>query len=296
MGYGGSAPQPTWPSSRLQVPTYDGSGQGVHPSVVYKPEGWNGYRFWMAFTPFPSGQGAYENPSIVVSQDGLVWEEPAGIVNPISGVPAAGNYADTDLLIHQGTMYCFYVAANGADATAGNGLLVRSSVDGVTWSAATAAIPTPVHYEDFLSPAIVIVPGGFEMFSVKNVQGAQIVQRRTATNLLGPWSNPADVSLTIPGGLRPWHLDVLYEGGRYVMHLCDTVEGNRGGWLASSYDGLNWKVNPNRQGATTWATDVYRSSPVRIGPGHYGLWVGGKAAGNDWRIGFTTIPANAFPA
>lgn len=47
------------------MPTYDGSGQVVHLSVIdfYNEctEGlWCGYRYWMAITPFPYGNDKYE--------------------------------------------------------------------------------------------------------------------------------------------------------------------------------------------------------------------------------------------
>ena len=29
----------------LTIPTYDGANQPVHPSVVYLPDGWNGYKY-----------------------------------------------------------------------------------------------------------------------------------------------------------------------------------------------------------------------------------------------------------
>ena len=68
---------------KLNIPTYDGSGQGVHPDVYYNANGWNGYRYWMAVTPYPGGNAAYENPSIVVSNDNVNWIVPPGLSNPI---------------------------------------------------------------------------------------------------------------------------------------------------------------------------------------------------------------------
>src|SRR5690554_6025065 len=31
------------------LPTEDGSGQTVHPRMVYIPQGWNGYKYWLAY-------------------------------------------------------------------------------------------------------------------------------------------------------------------------------------------------------------------------------------------------------
>ena len=29
----------------------------THPSILYIPEGWNGHKFWLVTTPYPSGTG-----------------------------------------------------------------------------------------------------------------------------------------------------------------------------------------------------------------------------------------------
>ena len=61
----------------LTLSTYDGSGQVVHPSVLDFGQGlvkpgstsWNGYRYWMAITPFPNGNSDHENPCLYASND-----------------------------------------------------------------------------------------------------------------------------------------------------------------------------------------------------------------------------------
>ena len=34
----------------LNIRTYDGFDQPCHPKVLYFEEGWNGHRYWMAYT------------------------------------------------------------------------------------------------------------------------------------------------------------------------------------------------------------------------------------------------------
>lgn len=73
--------------------TYDGSGQVVHPSIVdfkteYNLDNWNGFRYWMAYTPYPYGDDAYENPSIIASNDGQNWVVPSGLKNPLEDIPS----------------------------------------------------------------------------------------------------------------------------------------------------------------------------------------------------------------
>lgn len=79
----------------------------VHPSCQFFPRGWNGWRYWMAFTPYPNANSDYENPSIAVSNDGEEWVLPLGLTNPLVGKPAVGYNADTHLAMSPdgGTMY-----------------------------------------------------------------------------------------------------------------------------------------------------------------------------------------------
>ena len=35
-----------------EIPTYDGSRQATHPDIAYFPDGWHGYKYWMAMTPY----------------------------------------------------------------------------------------------------------------------------------------------------------------------------------------------------------------------------------------------------
>ncbi|WP_407311358.1 hypothetical protein [Desulfosporosinus sp. SB140] len=79
--------------NHIVTPTYDGSGQSVHPSVLdfkteYGISSWGGFRYWMAFTPYPFFNSALENPCILVSKDGLNWITPPGIKNPLSSKPS----------------------------------------------------------------------------------------------------------------------------------------------------------------------------------------------------------------
>ena len=50
--------------SPLTIPTFDGSGQAVHPSVIdlvqmHGVTSWAGYRYWMLMTPYPYADDTY---------------------------------------------------------------------------------------------------------------------------------------------------------------------------------------------------------------------------------------------
>src|SRR4051812_24550095 len=68
--------------SLLSIPTYDGSGQGVHPDILYLDPPLNGKRFMMAFTPYPYYNARLENPSVLLSNNGVDFAEPVPGENP----------------------------------------------------------------------------------------------------------------------------------------------------------------------------------------------------------------------
>ena len=71
--------------TRLNIETYlAGKDQPTHPSIVSFDDEWNGYKYWMAYTPYPEANGEEENPCIAVSNDLYKWETPVGMVNPIA--------------------------------------------------------------------------------------------------------------------------------------------------------------------------------------------------------------------
>ena len=67
----------------IQITDYNGGDIFVHPAVLNIGEQWNGHQYWMAITPYPSGNDDFENPCIYASNDGIVWVVPNGLTNPI---------------------------------------------------------------------------------------------------------------------------------------------------------------------------------------------------------------------
>jgi AbrB family looped-hinge helix DNA binding protein len=87
------------PLTPIELTTYDGSGQVVHPDVLANLGGSGGY--WLAITPYPQGDAEHENPSFYQSGSGsgsgLTWQVPEGLLNPVAK-PAAGHFSDPDLV------------------------------------------------------------------------------------------------------------------------------------------------------------------------------------------------------
>lgn len=57
---------PDYPT--LEIMNYLGNTQNTHPKVLYFKDGWNGYKYWMAYTAYPFADDTAENPCLAVSR------------------------------------------------------------------------------------------------------------------------------------------------------------------------------------------------------------------------------------
>lgn len=281
-------------ASHLVVPTPDGTGQSTHPSVIdMGADGWNGWRYWMAHTPYAAAAVAQENPCIAVSDDGVTWVEPAGIANPVDPFPGGGRYnSDTELAYDPDTdtMWMVWREALG---NSNETIYAASSPDGVTWSAPVELLTTG-HITRALSPSLLrIADGDWRLWCIGyNGQPSTV---RTATNPAGPWSSPTVIALPVPNG-QPWHVDVNYDQGIYRM-LLDV----RDPWYylaLTSGDGINWTARKEIMygRAGRWDAIVYRATMTLHENGDaYRVWYGGTLADlSQWWIGHATVPASLW--
>lgn len=279
-----NVPQP------LVTPTYDGSGQAVHPDVVdfhdITPTGkWNGYRFWMAMTPYPYSASALENPSILVSQDGINWSVPPGLTNPLVDKPPTGWNADTELVydFHSGQLACMFIRTN-------EGVRITRTDDGITWTPHAS-----VDFPDWsgLSPSVL----WDENVSAWRMWHNGGLHTRTAPALEGPWTVGPGTS----GAPSPiWHSNVQ-RGPNGEFHLLAHTETNVNGVLlaASSMNGYTWVSNPTPLVTTAYhwsAASLYRPTHVLHEDGdRYRVWYCGKTIFGAYRIGYTEIPLTEWP-
>lgn len=152
-----TSPLPLTPLVQLVVPTADNSGEAVHPDVVRFPSPWHGWEYWMAFTPFPKGNEAFENPSIVVSHDGLRWQPPAGLTNPLAKTPSQKGYnSDPDLTydVAGDRLILIY-----REVTPSKNLIWSlASTDGIHWTKPVLVFERPNH--GIVSPSVTFTAAG----------------------------------------------------------------------------------------------------------------------------------------
>jgi len=287
-------------SSYLTTPTYDGSGQVVHPDVYYNPLKWpdsNGYKFWMAMTPYPNGNAAYENPSILVSNDGQTWSVPSGLTNPIEPAPTIGHYNDPDIL--EGADEKLWIFFGWTDNTT-HKVYVKSSSNGIDWSSKTEILSSTTEW--VTSPAVILNEGLYTMWYVDILSSPNVIKKRTASTPDGVWSSPITVSVSnIPSGKDIWHLDVVKTENEYhaFVVFCDlnTSGANSKLYFATSTDGDNWTIGStpvlDKSSSGGWDdTLIYRSSGILLDVGYekrYALWYSADNSSRQWHVGYTEV-------
>ncbi len=291
----------------LVTPTYDGSGQAVEPSVVHFPGGWQGHHYWMALSPYPYGEAAFENPSILVSEDGLEWSVPEGLTNPLI-LPKHGTLSDATAVYDDASdeLWVYYTADTKVNGTDLQSMYRLMSLDGIHWSAPELVLDGksfPIQ-----SPSVLAMGGTYTMWTVgAGAKGcttaATIVNQRTSLDGVH-WSAPQPVNVALPGQVI-WHLNVipLTEPGRFLAALTAFPDGATCSWtslfLADSH-GQSWKAYPTPLIAPSGGWDseeIYRASLLYEPESNLlRVWYSARTVGaNQWHIGYTEGPLAIEP-
>ncbi|MDI6049231.1 hypothetical protein QLS31_05270 [Flavobacterium sp. XS2P24] len=234
----------------------------THPSVLYFETAWNGYHYWCAITPYPNSDPQYENPHIFCSNDGITWNEPINIVNPINYSPIGLAYSsDVNLMFNDGSLYCYWrdngISINGLNSRA---LMVKKSSDGVNWTP-KELVASWSSGIDVIAPSIVKNEKKYYCYGVcvsEALSGSYYTQycirRAVSENELGFTidRNKGYDLINIEGrpwGIKqePWHTDVQKIGNVWLMLVTTTDNGQYGAngalFMGYSLDGKNFSFN-----------------------------------------------------
>ena len=238
----------------LHIPTSDGSGQACHPSVVHVPGGLGGFPYWMANTPYAANSHKLENPEVFASHDGLFWEVPPGVHNPLVPPPPGDDrhyHSDPCLLSHDGQLWLYFRTSDEEVRPRRDWLSLMVSGDGKNWSP-----PQTVIEENggglLLSPSVRVIDGEFMMWTVEAEAGAPRLAVKRRRSLDGiHWSLPATAELIWPGEPRePWHVEVTRIGKELAL-IFSAREPSRTRtqrWYGAVGDGLRWIVQDWKEG------------------------------------------------
>ena len=250
----------------LDLKTYEGSGQTVHPDYVQTGPEWTHANQYLFITPYPSGNANFENPSIFESERPTQWIVPDGVTNPIAS-PHEGYLSDPDgvYVPERNEVWLYF-----RQVTSENTIRLTTSRDGLTWTTPIDVAHAPNH--QIVSPSVVRRgPNDWLMWAVNGNVGctgsSATVELRRSTNGLA-WSAPETVALTQPG-FSPWHIDVEWIPSLnefWALYNVKTAGSctTTAVYLATSSDGVHWTTYASpvlARGATDQLRDVvYRSS------------------------------------
>lgn len=283
-------------------PTYDGSGQATHPKLLYFPSGWNGYKYWLSYTPYPAMNAADENPCIVTSNDMKTWVVPRGLKNPISGIPAdvkaGGHYSDSELVMRGSTMELWYRYNQGNRKTkraiySMDYYYRRTSTDGIHWSSAQLMQKSPT---SILSLAIVYQNNSYQFWYVNCYSRLMHAVSKDGYK----WTNTQPCQLSLPTGYTPWHQDVIYYNNRY--YLLQTAQSHPkysfALFLSESSDGVHFSLGtpfyPSDNSVILHKTWLYRSTMVPLNNGTFDMVVSYCLPHYRWFMTQFTLPVSEW--
>jgi hypothetical protein len=298
---------------RLAIPTYDGSGQVVHPDVIAFATPWQGASYWMAVTPYPGGDAGYENPSVVVSADGLEWGAPDGLTNPVVPRPVGGHNSDPDLVYDAAgnRLVLVYRTVTGGQ----NVIQSMTSTDGRHWSAPAVVLSKPNHQA--VAPSVTFADANRPMlWYVDSGSGGcnasvTTVRLRVGSSPSALWpSQPdagwsSDVATTLGlDGRVVWHVDVIYAAAHAefwaVFHAYERGQtcGSGDLFFARSRDGVAWTVYPTpllEAGGSDWTgASLYRASLAHdVRRDVLRVWFSARSQLGAWSAGLVefSVPA-----
>ncbi len=223
-------------SEWIPIPTYENSGEVTHPKVLYFKNGVSGYKYWMVATPYPFNDAYYENPSILVSNDGSKFIEPSGIKNPVSGYPNPyrddAYYSDPFMLYDKDHFELFFrktkSVVDGVVKRDGyNYMLYQTSKDGINWSEPEVIFKDNPP-ERYMSMSVVKNNGLYKIWYINYEGNIRYVESRD----LKEFSKPIDIKVNNFDKFI-WHGEIQYVDGKYVfvflirykIYYCESIDG-----------------------------------------------------------------------
>ena len=264
----------------LKIPTYDNSYQAMHPDVWCVHSGWHGWKYWMAMSPLTDSNESVENPSLVVSNDGLRWLNAPNILNPLEYVNGSHRHNnDPDLIYNSycNELYIYYLDSTNQVEGLGTDYLKLIKYNGTGTTAPKVIRSAPNYY--MVSPTVTY-NNGYEMWMVNttNTKGChsntRYVEYYTSTD--GEiWYGPMNTTGLELEGYKVWHINAQWipSYNEYWMIIlamrgpCNDGTGKL--FFAKSGDGINWIAYNSpfmtKDNINSYSYKIFRHSARKFG-------------------------------
>lgn len=261
---------------KLNLTSVYGDNEAYHPDILYFENGWNNYKYWLAFTPYPrvkdvnkNGDEKKENPHIKVSNDMKKWAFPEAMVNPLddSNNKLANTYnSDTDLIYNPDLdrIECFWRTYNQDNQ---NIIYMKYTSDGKNWSHKQKIYSVSKKSNQLLSPSFVYENKGYKMWYVDDYKIKYLV-----FNSLALENQKKEKNINIDTEsleILPWHIDVIKVDNKYRMIFVGTTKRDSIRYMSLYYsesiDGIKWSkpfkiLSPSKDKSAWDNRGIYRSS------------------------------------
>lgn len=221
-------------SKITEINTFDGSGSLTHPSVLYFENGFNGYKYWMAYTPYNNCDISLENPCIAVSKDGIDFVEFPNLINPLLPILLKGNpkkyYNDPNLVFTNCLELWYRYTVEYSNGNMENYVYRITSKDGLNWTCPQLILKETNDMNRYMSMTVLYENNCYKMYYVnKYLQLIKIKSRD-----LKKWTKARIIN--IPTN-NIWHGEVKYTNGIYYLLYIDK---NYNLNFCVSKDGINF--------------------------------------------------------
>lgn len=260
-------------TTKLQIVSSYGDTQAFHPKVLNFSKPWNGYRYWMAYTPYPGADQRRENPHIRVSNDKITWKPVTKTDQALDPVvpfehPDKQYNSDTHLVYRKdlNVLECYWRQVDNIRRI--DRIFKRTTTDGKNWSDRQLVLESDARIDGILSPSILYEDGKYKMWTVNYVGEYPILYRESTDGF--HWSTPREIYFQYPSErLRSWHLDVIHTENGYEVLVVAFYRGHRHRdmnlYYTSSKDNQNYApctaiLKPSGNKSAWDNRGIYRSS------------------------------------
>jgi hypothetical protein len=222
----------------------------VHPSIIHAPEGWNGYRYWLAFTPYRNANSVFENPCVVASNDFETWDAPA--VNPIvASAPGSAYLSDEHLYLLPDKSKLLMMYRDSGVVAGTDRLLVIETTDGVLWTSPVVIWSKPNSGGNirYMSPSFFHDGVNWVIYAHDNNDAGYALKRMSRagsySSIYTDWSaeSVTTCTMTNPRGETWWHSHLIrFSDGRVIGVASDNDSAAGQMFLLQSDDGTTFSV------------------------------------------------------
>ena len=152
------------------IDTYDGSGQSVHPDIIY----WNN-KYWLVTTPYPYGMEEYENPCVYFGDSLFSLTVPNKPLRTQSVHSQGIHLSDPCLAVNGNQLWCYYRESKRKGNLEENIIwrLLYSEIN-KTWTKEEIVLKS--FNDKILSPAVQFNSfGELEMYYISTLNGNHIL-------------------------------------------------------------------------------------------------------------------------